>query len=154
MNTFRKLTVTVVLIAALALMVTPAFAQTSTRTTVKTEDEINQSYWVTNPAWRAVTDRYVDLQNGQVVVKETLSRRGKSPLAVEITYVPSIENSRIFWTITSVVLDGQSASQEIIDQANANRQNSWRNWWRRNGTPGKVQSVTITDSDITIVTGK
>jgi hypothetical protein len=154
MNTFRKLTIAVVLIAALAVMVTPAFAQTSTRTIVKTEDEINQSYRVTNPAWRAITDRYVDLQNGQVVVEESLTRRGKSPTAVEITYVPSIENGRIFWTITSVLRDGQPASQEIIDQANANRQNSWRNWWRHNGAPGKVQSVTITDTEITIVTSQ
>ncbi len=154
MNTFCKLTVGLVLVAVLTVIVTPAFAQDTTRTITRTEDEVNQSYWVTNPGWRAITDRYVDLQNGQVVVKESITRRGKDPLAVEITYVPSIENGRIFWTITSVLHDGQSAAQEIIDQANANRSNSWRNWWRRNGAAGKVQSITITDSDVTVVLGK
>lgn len=150
MNTFRKLTLVLSLVIMSALMVAPTFAAANTKTITKTEDQVNSSYWVTNPAWRAVTDRYVDLQPGQVVVMETITRRGKDSVAVVVTYTPSIENGRLLWTVVSVTQDGQAVAQELVDQVNNHRSNSWRNYWKRNGAAGKVQSVEITDTDITI----
>ncbi|MEZ4669834.1 MAG: hypothetical protein R3E39_18160 [Anaerolineae bacterium] len=149
MNTIRKITIVLTLVVISALMVAPTFAA-GTKVITKTEDQINKSYWVTNPAWRAVTNRYVDLQPGQVVVKESITRRGKDPVAVEVTYTPSVENNRIFWTAISVTVNGQAASQELIDQVNANRTYSWANYWKRNGGSGKVQSVEITDTEIKV----
>lgn len=151
MNTFRKLAVILSLVVVSALMVAPTFAATTTTKVItRTEDQINSAYYVTNPAWRAVSDRYVDLQAGQIVVQETVTLRGKDPMAVVVIYTPYIENERLLWTVASVTHDGQAASQEIVNQINANRSYSWRNYWKRNGVPGKVQSVVITDSDITV----
>src|SRR5262245_39653523 len=106
MNTARKFALVLVVIPALAVMIAPTFAADTTKQIVIQESDINASYWVTNPAWRAVTDRSVDLQPGQVVVSETITRRGHDPVAVTITYVPSVSNGRVYWTATAATLDG------------------------------------------------
>ena len=154
MNTFRKLALVLSVVVMSALMVAPTFAATGTKVITKTEDQINSSYYVTNPAWRAVSNRYVDLQAGQVVVQETVTLRGKDPMAVVVTYTPSVENNRLFWTVVSVTKDGQAVSQELVDQVNANRTYSWRNYWKRNGAAGKVQSVEITDTEIKVTVAR
>jgi hypothetical protein len=150
MNTFRKLAVVLSLLVMSAIMVVPTFAAENTKIIPKTEDQVNSSYWVTNPAWRAVTSRYVDLQPGQVVVMESIARRGKDPVAVVVTYTPSVENGRIFWTTVSITHDGQAVAQDIVDQVNNNRTYSWRNYWKRNAIAGRVQSVEITDTEIKV----
>ncbi len=150
MNRFPKLIALLVTIFALLLVVAPTLADDSAVTRTITEQQINESYRVTNPARRAVSDRLVDLQPGQVVVNEIVTRRGQEPVAVVVVYTPSVQNGRLFWTTVSVTRDGQPASQDIIDQINNHRQSSWRNYWRLNGPEGRVQSVTISDTEIVI----
>lgn len=150
MNRFPKLIALLSTIFALLLLVAPTLADDSATTRTITEQQINESYRVTNPVRRSVSDRAVDLQPGQVVVNEIVTRRGQEPVAVVVVYTPSVQNGRIFWTTVSVTRDGQPVSQEIIDQINNNRQSSWRNYWRLNGPEGRVQSVTISDTEMVI----
>jgi hypothetical protein len=150
MNNLRKFAL-LLTFAALALLVVPTFAADSKSKTITiSESTINGSYWVTNPAWRAVTDRSVDLQAGKVVVSETISRRGKEPVAVDITYTPSLSNGRIFWTAAALTHDGQPVDQELLDQINNHMNSSWAHYLREHRAPGKVTAVDITNDAITL----
>jgi hypothetical protein len=150
MNTLRKLAV-LLTIAALALLVIPTFAaESKSKTFTITESTINNSYWVTNPAWRAVTDRYVDLQEGKVVVRETITRRGKDPVTIDITYTPSLSNGRIFWTAAALTRDGQPVPQDLLDQINNHMNSSWAHYIREHRAPGQVTAIDITDGAITV----
>lgn len=148
MNAFRKTVVTVTLLALLALAVVPVFAQSAASVTW-TEEDINNSYRVTNPARRSVTNVSVDLQPGQVVVNATVTLRGKTPVDVVTTLTPSVSNGRIFWTVTAVTKDGQPVSQAILNQINASITSSWRSYVKEHGRPGRVTAIEITD-DVTI----
>ncbi|MBI5669957.1 MAG: LmeA family phospholipid-binding protein [Chloroflexi bacterium] len=148
MNTYRKIVITITLLALLALAVVPAFAQSATVTW--TEEDINSSYRVTNPARRSVTNVSVDLQPEQVVVNATVTLRGKTPVDVVTTLTPSISNGRIFWTVTAVTKDGQPVSQDILNQINASITSSWRHYVKEHGRPGRVTAIEITDDTVTI----
>jgi hypothetical protein len=150
MNTLRKLAV-LLTIAALALLVIPTFAaEGKSKSFTLSETTINSGYWVTNPAWRAVTDRAVDLQPGKVMVSETVTRRGKDPVAVDITYTPSLSNGRIFWTATALTRDGQPVPQDLLNQINNNMNSSWARYIREHRAPGHLTAIDITDDAITV----
>jgi hypothetical protein len=150
MKTFRKFTLVMVVIAALALMAAPAFAADTTKQITIQEADINASYWVTNPAWRAVTDRSIDLQPGQVVVSETITRRGHDPAAVTITYTPYISNGRVFWTAVAATKDGSPVSADFLQEINDHMASSWRHYIREHRAPGHVTQIDISDSAITL----
>ena len=82
MNTIRKTFIVVGLLALFAVMAVPTLAAV-TKIVTLTETQINESYWVTNPSWRAVTDRSVDLKAGQVVVSETITPRNGSAISCQ-----------------------------------------------------------------------
>jgi uncharacterized protein YndB with AHSA1/START domain len=154
MNNLRKLAL-LLTVAGLALLVVPTFAAGSaTKSLSISETTINKSYWVTNPAWRAVTDRSVDLQPGQVVVSEMITQRGHDPVAVDITYTPAISNGRIFWTATAMMHDGKPVSDDLLNQINNHMNSSWAHYIREHRAPGYVAAITITDDSITITLTK
>lgn len=138
----------VLLFAGLALPLATVGAQGSSRTRVITEAQINESYRVTNPARRAVSNVVVDLQPGQVVISSTHTYPNATYDVVSV-WTPSVSNGRIIWQSSSITANGQPASQELIDQVNASILTSWRNYWRSQN-PGRVQSVVISDNEITI----
>jgi hypothetical protein len=146
----RKLITTIVLIAVLGMAVVPAIAQEASRTFTKTEAQINASYRVTNPRWRSITDVYVDLQPGQVVIRATYTTRGVGPLAVEATLVPSIYNGRVYWEATSASANGQSVSEAVLEQINTSLYYSWINFWRRSAPAGHVTGIDITEDTISV----
>ena len=150
MKTTGKFAVVLGMFALLAVLVVPTFAADTTKQIVVQETDINSSYWVTNPSWRAVTDRSVDLQSGQVVVSETITRRGHDPVAVTATYVPSVANGRIFWTATAVTKDGNPVSEDFLNEINSHMTSSWRHYIREHRIPGHVTQVDISDSAMTI----
>lgn len=147
MKTIAKFTL---VLALLALFAVPTFAADATKTVTIQESDINASYWVTNPAWRAVSDRSVDLQTGQVVVSETITRRGHDPVAVTITYTPYINNGRIFWTATAAAKDGTAVSDDFLKEINDHMTASWAHYIRDHRLPGHVTQVDISDTAITI----
>jgi hypothetical protein len=138
----------VMLFAGLALPLASVGAQGSSRTRVITEAQINESYRVTNPARRAISNVVVDLQPGQVVISSTHTYPNTTYDVVSV-WTPTISNGRITWQASSITANGQPASQELIDQVNTSILTSWRNYWR-NQTTGRVQSIVISDTDITI----
>lgn len=134
------------LLAALAM---PALAAT-TRARSISEEQINKSYRVTNPWRRAVSDVSVDLQPGQVVIYSTHTYRGGNAYAVATTAVPSVENGRIFWDVTSVMVDGSEISADLLAQINTWMEASWVNYMKRQN-PGRVTAIEISE-DAALVT--
>ncbi len=144
----RRLFLAVTAIMMLAMAVVPTFAQ-NTRTVTVTETQLNETYRVTNPARRQITNKNVDLQAGQVVISATVSGRNFGPYAVSVTLVPTIgSNGRVTWTVTAATANGQTASGDILTIINNNLVTAWRNLVR-NHTNGRVISLTITDTDAT-----
>jgi len=149
MKTFGKLTLILVLLTTLAISALPAFAQES-RTFTLTEEEINNSYAVTNPFRRSLSDVQVDLQPGQVVISATLQLRRQLAKNVVGTFVPNVTNGRIYWTMTAATVDGEPASSDLVTQINNALSSSWVNYWRRNAQPGRFTAIDITDTDLTV----
>ncbi|MCA9910437.1 MAG: hypothetical protein KC519_17390 [Anaerolineae bacterium] len=149
MKSVSRIMMMLVAIVVLALPFSVASAQTNTRSVTWTEDQVNNSYRVTNPWRRSVTDVSVDLQAGQVVISSTQTYR-RATYQVEAIYEPSISNGRIYWTLTSASANGEPASQDLINQINASISTSWRNYVRQQAGTGRVQGIVITDADITV----
>jgi hypothetical protein len=151
----RKMIIFLTLIATLAVTALPVFAQdtatrTGSRTFTRTEAEINESYWVTNPRNRAVSDMEVDLQEGQVVIDTTYTRRRQEAMSVSVTAVPTIENGRVYWSVTEATSDGTLVADDLLAQINAHINASWRNYWRRQAPAGYVTDISINDSKISV----
>ncbi len=143
----------VIAIAALLMLALPLAAvgaQPVTSSITVTEDDINSAYRVTNPWRRSVSDLSVDLQPGQVVISATLTHR-RTAYEMTAVYVPEIRGGRIYWTLASATANGQPASQDLVNQINAAMSSAWRSYIRQQAGPGRVQSIEITDADITIV---
>jgi predicted PurR-regulated permease PerM len=149
MRTFRSLSMSFILIAVLVLAAVPAFAQESKTMTI-TEDRINESYRVTNPIRRSLSDVSIDLQPGQIVQTATYTRRGQNTAQVVSTFVPSVSNGRIYWSVSSVTTDGEAISESLLDQINTSIESSWRRYFKEQRAPGRVTSVEITDTEIII----
>jgi hypothetical protein len=141
-------------VALLAALVPMAAVGAQGNSYTLTEDEINSSYRVTNPARRSVSNLSVDLQPGQASIAATITRRaprgaGTTSYNTVAIYTPEVREGRIYWTLQTATVDGQPATQELIDQINAALGSSWRNYIRGQ-RPGRVASVTITEDAITV----
>lgn len=120
---------------------------------VITEDQINESFRVSNPPSRRWTDVAVDLQSGQVVISGNLTLRaplgqGTTSYAVSAIFTASVSSGRIYWALDSATANGQPATQQLITQINNSIASSWRNYIRTNARSGHFTSVNITDSQI------
>ena len=149
MSTSPKAILVLIVLGLLAVVAVPTFAQDSHTVTI-TEDQINNSYWVTNPEWRAVTNRTVDLQLGQVVVSETITPRRGDSVAVVITYTPTVINGRVTWAAAAVTADGEAVSDPLLSQINSHMASSWRQYWKKHGKPGHISALDIDDMEITV----
>ena len=131
MNAFRRIFIILSVVVVLAALVVPTFAQgtTTTRTIIVTEEQINASYWVTNPVRRSVSNVHVDLQAGQVVVSATFTYRRIEPFEGEAVLVPSVENGRVYWSAVSA-----TGSEPRVPQK---RTRTFRRWWRRAARPAR-----------------
>ncbi|MBL8116759.1 MAG: hypothetical protein J0L63_02855 [Anaerolineae bacterium] len=147
----RKLILSLILIGVLAAMAVPALAYERTVTLTLTEEDINASFVVTNPPRRTVSDVIVDLQLDQVVISAIFTSRGKNPIPVSATLVPTITNGRLTWSVTAASANGQPASADLLSQINASIATAWRNYIKGKASTGKVTSVEISDDNITIV---
>ncbi len=145
---FRKLTLALVMILVLAALAVPALA--ADRVISISESSINESFRVTNPVRRTISNVVVDLQSGQAVVTATVTWRNGSA-NVSGTIVPSVNsNGRITWTVTTAAVNGQTVSSDILTQINNSISSSWARYWRNNGPAGRVVAVEITSDAINI----
>ncbi len=149
MKITRKLLFVLVLIAACAALVTPAFAQES-KSVMVTEEDINAAYRVTNPPRRTFSNIAVDLQSGQAVVSATYTVRGKDPVVVSVTLVPSISNGRLFWAATAASANGEAVSDDLLRQINSSISSAWRNYIHQTGVSGRITAVEITEDALII----
>ena len=149
MNTIRKTFIVVGLLALFALMAVPTLAAV-TKIVTPTETQINDTYWVTNPSWRAVTNRAVDLQAGQVVVSETVTPPNGNPISVSATYTAEVSNGRIIWTATARTSNGDPVSDELLAQINANMSSSWARFVKETKQVGRVTDIDISEDAITV----
>lgn len=149
MKITHKAMIAFVLVCMLAVSIAPTFAQ-EVHTKTITEAEVNEAYAVTNPPRRTITDVYVDLQPGQVVVTATYTVRGKDPVDASVTLVPSITNGRLYWTATAASANGESVSADLLAQINASISSAWRNYVRQQAPVGRLTSIEITDDAITL----
>jgi hypothetical protein len=127
-------------------MVLPTLA--ADKTVSLTETQINDSYRVTNPRNRKITEVHVDLQPGQAVITATFTAPNTKPIPVSVTLVPSLSNGRVYWTVSAATANGQAASSDLLAQINASISSSWRNYWKGKVT-GKVTAFTISDDSVT-----
>lgn len=149
------ITVTALLLVALPIV----SAQESTPETALaltfTEEQVNNTFWVTNPANRNLTEVNVDLQaenEGQVTISAVYawrSRAGVRSLDVEVVLSPRLSNHRLVWDVVSITASGEPASREIVAQVNAHLSATWRRWIINNAPAGVLTGITITDDDIT-----
>lgn len=145
--------VLVVLVLMMAALPMAASAQRQRSLTI-TEEQINNSFAVTNPVARRWSNVSIDLQPGQAVVNGTLTLR--RPTGVNVTtytvssvWTPTILNGRLYWTLVSATANGQPASAELTQQINNSIASSWRTYFRSQ-TTGSLTSIVITDSDMTL----
>ncbi len=151
---FRTLIVSLIVAVAAGLLAVPAFAQDDPAvgpyTVELTEDQINDSFRVNNPRRARISDLSVDLQDDAAVVTATANFRNDESVVITTTYVPSIENSRIFWTVTAVATDGGfEASDEQIEQINNLIAASWRTYIKKQ-YPGRVVALDIDNDMLTL----
>lgn len=151
MKNLRKISLAVLVVGILAVFVAPSFAQVQ-RTITITEEDINNSFRVTNPARVSISNKSVDLQSGQVVVTVTYTpRRGtaNNSYTIATTLVPTISNGRVTWTATSVVVTGTGITNQQINQANSVIASAWRTLSQGYTGRYQVTALTITETDIT-----
>jgi hypothetical protein len=146
----RKLGLIALLVLILGAMAFPTLAadKTKTVTVTLTETQINNSYRVTNPRARSITNVHVDLQPGQVVITATFTAPKTDPIPVSVTLVPSVSNGRVYWTVLSASANGKPASADLLSEINDHISASWRNYWKGKH-PGYVTSLTVSDDEIT-----
>jgi hypothetical protein len=148
------ITVTVLLVALPIVSAQETTPETNLSITF-TEEQVNSTFWVTNPANRSVTSVYVDLQSengGQVTISAVYSwrtRAGVRSADVEVVLTPRITSNRLVWDVVSVTADGEPASRELVAQLNVHLSATWRRWIVSNAPAGVLTAITITDDDIT-----
>jgi hypothetical protein len=152
----KRIFIVIVVLVMVALPMVVS-AQSASRTFTITEAQINQSFRVTNPVRVRVSNMVVDLQPGQVSISYTYTvraPRGSSTTSrsVNTIYVPNVTNGRLYWSVTSVIVNGQPASDDLVRQINASIESSWRNYIRRQLDTGRIGSITITNTEMTITT--
>lgn len=155
MKSVRKISLGLLIVAILSVLVAPTFAQSQTQRTVTitvTEDEINTSFRITNPARVTISNKSVDLQVGQVVVTATYtprrSRDGAS-YTVQTTLVPTLADDRVTWTATSVIVNGSNITDQQLSTANNAVASAWRRLSQGHTGSRNITALTITDTDIT-----
>jgi hypothetical protein len=154
MNKHRSIFIALLVIGALVL----PLAVSAQATTSLTEEAINSSFRVTNPARVRVTDVIVDLQPERVSISYAYTRRAPRGSAtttynVNTIYTPTITDGRLYWTAGSVTVNGHTASDSLVRQINASIESALRNTIRRQLGAGMVTHVVITDTEMTITVG-
>lgn len=87
--------------------------QKTTKTITITQDQINASYRVTNPVNRAITNVSVTVEQGQISVAATVTKRGEQPVATVSIWQPVIRYGLIDWKFVSATANGQPVTPEL-----------------------------------------
>ena len=151
MKRLSKILSVLLVIAALGAMTLPAAAQSDGgKTKMISEETINDSYRVSNPWRRSVSDLSVDYQADQVDISATMTFRRGAAHETVITLVPAVTNGRVTWTVDEALIDGEPASGDLLTQINDSIASSWINYVKAHGPSGRIVAVEITDDALTL----
>lgn len=93
----------------------------------------------------------IDLQNGRIVVNGDYNRQnGQGTVAGSLTLAISASNGNIQAEITAVDIDGWNASDERIEQFNANLENRLSSRASQNNSGATLDSISITEDAMEI----
>jgi hypothetical protein len=150
----KKFMVLAMVVALFSVALPMTSAQSATRTVTFTETDINESFWVTNPANRNLSNAYVDLQaDGQVTLSALYTwrtRTGTRSTTLAAVITPRISNGRLQWDVVEITADGQPASASLVAQVNNHLMASWRRWINANAPEGMLTVVTISDDALAL----
>lgn len=154
--TLAGLVLTLALLGGVMAVSAQAATLEATATVTFTESEINETFWVTNPANRRLSEVSVDLQadnGGQVMITALYTWRGTrgatNTADVAVVLAPALSNGRLIWNVVTITADGKPASAEIVAQVNAHLSTTWRRWVTSQVHPGRLTDVSISDDDVT-----
>jgi len=127
----------------------------TTKTISITQDQINSSYHVTNPRDRQITDVSATVEQGQVSVAATITKRGEAPVATVSIWEPVIRYGLIDWKFVSATANGQPVTPDLKQILIRIHQVELRNLIRaiiRHDSPTRivVTDVAVTPGLITI----
>ena len=139
------------LVLMIAVFALPALAQDDAETLTLTEDQINQSYRISEMPRVRFENEQIDLVPGQMVLNADFipQRRGGDPVAISVTFVPSVTDGFVTWTVVDASADGEMVSDELLEALNTVIVNSWRRFVHEQVSRHLVESIVITDTDIT-----
>lgn len=150
----KKFMVLAVVVALFSVALPMTSAQSATRTVTFTETDINESFWVTNPANRNLSNAYVDLQaDGQVTLSALYTwrtRAGTRSVTLAAVITPRISNGRLQWDVVEITADGQPASASLVAQVNNHLMATWWRWINANAPEGMLTVVTISDDELAL----
>jgi len=151
----KKLLALAALLIVVALPFAAASAQTIACTVTWTEAEINSANAILIPGFRRISDPVVDLQPGQVQVNFTLSirvpREGLVTYPISAVLVPTLEDGRVLWSVTSTTVGGSTLDAAMIERINDAIALSWGRYLRMHLGRGTVTSISITDTELIVV---
>src|SRR5262249_49829860 len=117
MKTAHKPLFVLALIAVFAAFALPTFAQdnppaqpTNTRTITITQQQINDRLAKMERA--RISDAKVTLGNGDISASFTLTDKDKKTYAIAVDVTPSVKDGRIDWTLNSLTVNGQAATDQ------------------------------------------
>lgn len=113
-------------------------------TIVVTEQALNDGFGER----RNVANAYADLQPGQVVITATYTAPRGNSFNTRIVLVPSAVDGAAQWTVSSVTVDGNAATQAQLEQINNALVNAWTAILQNTAGDGELLSVTITENEI------
>jgi len=152
-----------VCLAAVAMLIVPMQPTTvhaeslavTAQTVTITEDQINSSYWVTNPVRRSVTNKHVTLGDGTVTISATITHHDGKTFDVVSVWKPYISRGVLVFGFQSVTVNGQTATpSDRLQIILAHRwivRDAIRDYVRHQvGGPFQYTSLTVTPGLITI----
>lgn len=115
-----------------------------------TEAAINSYPSITNPNDPRFSNVSVDFQNNAVVLNGTYTPIGGTPQGAQVTFVPLVNNGTATWTVSAMVIDGQSKTATEITQMNDSLVLAWRAFFTQTYQTGNLTSIIITDNAATV----
>lgn len=159
MKAIRKSAFVVALLAVIAVFAVPTFAQdnppaqpSTSRTITITQQQINDRLAKMNRP--RVSNAKVTLGNGDISATFTLTDKDKKTYDIAVDVTPSVKDGRIVWTLNSLTVNGQKATDQQTTRAKQLVQafvGARLQLFGRANRRVQVASITVTPDAITIV---
>ncbi len=130
---------------------TPEAVEDKVELVIFTEAQANDAIDRLSALSAQVTNEVIDFQPGQVVITATLVPRRGDTVEVTVTLTPEITPNAITWTLTELLIGGQSAPSAMVELVNDSITARWSRYIRQQTPAGGAQSLQITDDQMIFV---